>query len=140
MLRDNYRLKKFLPAILAALIILFTPLLQFLHLSSCSCEHFHHENFSVVANNVLNIAVRNACKNNRCSSSAPQRNSHHQHDSKNCPVCQTYSAIYAGFNVPFSSNHLLLSTIYVQESVKIQSDVFSARIPLDISPRAPPVI
>ena len=140
MLRDTFGLKKFLPAILAALIILFTPLLQLLHLSGCSCEHSHHENFRIVANNILNIAVRNACKKNSCSSTSPKRNSHHQHDSKNCPVCQTYSAIYAGFNVPFSCNHLLLNTIYVQESVKIQSDVFSARIPLDISPRAPPVV
>ncbi len=138
--REAFGLKFFLPAVLAALIIIFTPLLQLLHLSSCSCEHSHYGDFHIVVNNVLNIDVRKACKNNGCSSESSQGNSQPQHDGKNCPICHMYSAIHAGFNVPLSSNTLLTSNVYTQKYVEIQSDVFCVRIPQDASPRAPPAV
>ena len=93
------KLRMILPSLLAVLLLAGSPLLHKLHLAGCSCSGQKYVgSLGVRAVNYFNFGVAKRGVKRNTSSAATRLPP--VHDSKHCPVCRMYAALYAGFNLP----------------------------------------
>ena len=135
MIQCNLRLKEILLVVFAVFLIIISPLLQIMHLSSCTCEHSYCNINSNVAAPKFSTSITK-----RYLDSIPKHSKKkHPHDSENCPVCHMYASLHAGFSIPFTTP-TLFSNITTEQSPEYCAYFYSEKPHCEYSPRAPPAI
>ena len=131
------RLRIVLPTFLALLLVTGSPLLHRIHLAGCfpSWEQISVSYGSREGQVHGFISIKNT--RTRVVPSSNRR--HRQHDSRHCPVCKMYEALYSGFNIP---QLLPLQTFEIVLSCAV---VLPEHLPLLLSyflspSRSPPVL
>lgn len=125
--------KKTLPALFAIIIITSSSLLQQLHLSSCHCQQCHNTSVH---------RLTDRWRSNIPFKQLPSLHSRHpatthHHDSRTCPICQMYSSVKVGFNLPDIGMVALVQVIRYS-SLQPASVFFPVYTRTNYSPRAPP--